>query len=130
MAKSATQAGLEAREENASFRKVRVWRLPAYELRLIFLTCILLRLVEGSARCGACVASFTIAFVCLNVTVLHPLSHSTALSALAQTVDKLLASSRENEKELARAKAECQNRAAQLAGEASTAHGSRRTARR
>jgi hypothetical protein len=34
--------------------------------------------------------------------------------------DRLLASSNENEKELERAKAECQNLAAQLAGEAST----------
>jgi hypothetical protein len=62
----------------------------------------------------------TIAFTCLNVTVLHPLSHSTVLSAFAQMVDSLLASSIENEKELERAKAECQNLSGQLAGEAST----------
>jgi hypothetical protein len=52
MAKSATLAALEAREETARFRKVRVWKLPAYELRLSILTCSLLRRVEGSARCG------------------------------------------------------------------------------
>jgi hypothetical protein len=47
MAKSATLAALEAREEIARFRKVRVWKL-----RLSILTCSLLRRVEGSARCG------------------------------------------------------------------------------
>jgi hypothetical protein len=62
----------------------------------------------------------TIAFACRNVTVLHRLSHSTVLSSFAQMVDRLLPSFGENEKELAKAKAECKNLAAQLAGEAST----------
>jgi hypothetical protein len=52
MAKSATLAALEAREETARFRKVRAWRLQACELRLSILSCRLIRRDEGSARSG------------------------------------------------------------------------------
>jgi hypothetical protein len=82
MVKAANVAVLEAREETARLRKVRVWWLPSCLVRLSILTSSLLRRGEGSRVVvpiyGACVTILpTTAIACLNVTVLNPLSPPT-----------------------------------------------------